>query len=48
MNVSKGGTDRVRDGALIVLDKEAKGLPHAADHASERRLWEATDELLAA
>jgi NAD(P)-dependent dehydrogenase (short-subunit alcohol dehydrogenase family) len=38
----------LRDGAFIFLDKEAKVLPHASDRDRERRLWEATDELLAA
>ena len=37
---------RVRDGAFIVIDKEADVLPHARDRARETRLWEATSQLL--
>ena len=36
----------LRDGAFIVIDKEAGVLPHGHDRAREQRLWEATGELL--
>jgi NAD(P)-dependent dehydrogenase (short-subunit alcohol dehydrogenase family) len=36
----------LRDGALIVIDKEIDVLPHACDRQREARLWEATSELL--
>lgn len=36
----------LRDGAYVVLGKETKVLAHACDPERERRLWEATDELL--
>jgi NAD(P)-dependent dehydrogenase (short-subunit alcohol dehydrogenase family) len=36
----------LRDGAFVVIDKEIGVLPHGHDLARERRLWEATGELL--
>ena len=36
----------LRDGAFVVVDKEAGVLAHGHDRARERRLWEATGELL--
>lgn len=36
----------LRDGAFVVIDKEVDVLPHGHEPARERRLWEATDELL--
>jgi NAD(P)-dependent dehydrogenase (short-subunit alcohol dehydrogenase family) len=36
----------LRDGALVVIDKEVDVLPHARDRQRESRLWEATSELL--
>ena len=37
----------LRDGAFVMIDKEIKVAPIAHDRDRERRLWEATEELLA-
>jgi len=36
----------LRDGAFVVIDKEAEVLPYAHDRERELRLWKATKELL--